>query len=208
MRAPRFLWVPFELGRPFGAPNEPDFQRRVVHEALGLLERTDGPVVLADFPDDAPASDDDTVWACPVSYAPTGSDESDLLAAIRREIGQLASWADLAPAPAATTGLPVGAMVDRLVAIAERAGDDPVDIEAVRLPADDLRTWYLHAVAQQPGRATSHDRNTWFWRQTAAARLLGRVAMALVDHDEPRVRTFARRGVVPRDHWELLTSGD
>jgi len=53
MKLPRFLWVPFELGRPFGAPSEPDFQRRVLHEALLLLERSDGPVVLEDFPDDA-----------------------------------------------------------------------------------------------------------------------------------------------------------
>ena len=54
MRLPRFLWVPFELGRPFGAPNESEFQRRVLLEALELLERSDGPVVLADFADDAP----------------------------------------------------------------------------------------------------------------------------------------------------------
>ena len=29
MRPPRFLWVPFELGRPFGAPNDPAFQTKV-----------------------------------------------------------------------------------------------------------------------------------------------------------------------------------
>ena len=57
MQLPRFLWVPFELGRPFGAPHEPESQRRVLRDALALVERTDGPVVLADFPDDAPAGD-------------------------------------------------------------------------------------------------------------------------------------------------------
>jgi len=31
--------VPFELGRPFGAPDEPDFQRRVLRDLLGLLAR-------------------------------------------------------------------------------------------------------------------------------------------------------------------------
>ena len=67
MELPRFLWVPFELGRPFGAPHEPDFQRRVLRAALGLLERRDGPVVLEDFPDDAPVVDDDEAdgWSCP-----------------------------------------------------------------------------------------------------------------------------------------------
>ena len=48
MELPRFLWVPFELGRPFGAPHEPDFQRRVLRAALRLLERWDGPAILED----------------------------------------------------------------------------------------------------------------------------------------------------------------
>ena len=49
-RPPRALWVPFELGRPFGPPTDPVFQRRVLLTALRLLERTDGPVLLQDFP--------------------------------------------------------------------------------------------------------------------------------------------------------------
>ena len=43
MRPPRALWVPFELGRPFGAPNDADFQSEVLRAALALLERPDGP---------------------------------------------------------------------------------------------------------------------------------------------------------------------
>ena len=39
MAPPRSLWVPFELGRPFGAPNAPDFQRRVLRSALEQLAR-------------------------------------------------------------------------------------------------------------------------------------------------------------------------
>ena len=50
MKPPRGLFVPFELGRPFGAANEPGFQRRVLLDALKMLERTDGPI-LEDFPD-------------------------------------------------------------------------------------------------------------------------------------------------------------
>ncbi|MEL7209913.1 MAG: hypothetical protein AAGK32_17050, partial [Actinomycetota bacterium] len=87
---------------------------------------------------------------------------------------------------------------------AGRTADEPVDIEALRLAADDLRTWYLHAAAQQPGRAGSHERNTWFWRETALAHLLGHVAAALLDHPDRRVAVFAQRGIVPRDHWDLL----
>ncbi len=38
-RPPRALWVPFELGRPFGPPNDPVFQKRVILAALRMLER-------------------------------------------------------------------------------------------------------------------------------------------------------------------------
>src|SRR6056297_1984658 len=166
MRLPRFLWVPFELGRPFGAPHEPEFQRRVLHDALALLERSDGPVVLEDFPDDAPAGADETVWACPVSFAPAASEEPGLVEAAAE-------------------------------------GDDAA-VQDIRLAADDLRTWYLHAAAQQPGRATSHERNTWFWRETAAARLLGQMTARLLDHPDPSLRMLAARGLVPRDHFDVL----
>ena len=37
-RPPRALWVPFELGRPFGPPNDPAFQKQVILAALRLLE--------------------------------------------------------------------------------------------------------------------------------------------------------------------------
>jgi hypothetical protein len=207
MRLPRFLWVPFELGRPFGAPHHPDFQRRVLHEALALLERTDGPVVIADFPEDAPATDDEIAWSCPVSFPRAVVDESDLRAAVTSEIAQLSPWAELGPVPAPNSGLSVGEIVERLALVADGAdGADgqPVDVESVRLLADDLRSWYLHAVTQQPGRASSQDRNTWFWRETAAARLLGRLAATLTTDPNPMVRMFAQRGIVPRDHWDLL----
>lgn len=216
MRLPRFLWVPFELGRPFGAPHDPDFQRRVLLDALALFERSDGPVVLADFPDDAPDTEDhDIPWACPVSYVRPAADEPEPLSAVRTEIAQLTPWAELAVAPVPNSDLSLDEMIERLATISEggeSGAGGPVDVEAIRLMADDLRTWYLHAVARQPGQASSHDRNTWFWRQTALAHLLGHIAATLSNHDEPRVRAYAERGIVPRDHWDHLVpstpSGD
>ncbi|MEQ8842678.1 MAG: hypothetical protein RIB98_16980 [Acidimicrobiales bacterium] len=202
MRLPRFLWVPFELGRPFGAPHEADFQRRVLEAALTLLERNDGPVVLEDFPDDAPrTADDATAWSCPVSFVASGHDQTDAVEATRQELGQLAPWAELSLPPTPNSGRSLGEIVDLLAAAAR--GHD-VAVQDLRLAADDAHTWYLHAAAQQPGRATSHDRNTWFWRDTALARLIGRVARRLLDHPDPTVRTLGHRGLVPRDHWDLL----
>ena len=41
MRPPRALLVPFELGRPLGAPGDPAFQHRVLDAALQLAQRSD-----------------------------------------------------------------------------------------------------------------------------------------------------------------------
>jgi antitoxin component of MazEF toxin-antitoxin module len=48
VRPPRALWVPFPFGRPFGGPDNPAVQRRVILAALALLQRPTGPV-LEDF---------------------------------------------------------------------------------------------------------------------------------------------------------------
>jgi hypothetical protein len=201
MQLPRFLWVPFELGRPFGAPHEPEFQRRVLHDALALLERSDGPVVLEDFPDDAPTGDDAAVWACPVSFGPTATEEPGLAQAARAELRQLAPWAELGRTPVPNSGRSPDAIVDLLAAAAD---GQHAPIQDIRLAADDVRTWYLHAAAQQPGRATSRERNTWFWRETAVARLLGQMTARLLGDPDPTVRMFADRGLVPRDHFDVL----
>ena len=68
-KPPRALWVPFELGRPFGPPSDAAFQTRVVVAALRLLERPDGPVLLEDFPDDDPRARPDPGWRPPLGAA-------------------------------------------------------------------------------------------------------------------------------------------
>ncbi len=103
MKPPRALWVPFELGRPFGTPNDPAFQTRVLKALLSTLEAEGGPV-LADFDEDAPpspadAGDEAEAWACPIEIqAPppwTDGDAAALEQALLREIGQLRPWYEL-----------------------------------------------------------------------------------------------------------------
>ena len=42
---PRALFVPYPLGFPLGAPNNPAVQQQVIAASLALLERTDVPVL-------------------------------------------------------------------------------------------------------------------------------------------------------------------
>jgi hypothetical protein len=45
IRPPRALFVPYPMGFPLGAPNDPALQHRVIAASLALLERTDVPVL-------------------------------------------------------------------------------------------------------------------------------------------------------------------
>ena len=66
MRPPRALWVPFELGRPFGTPNAPEFQEEVLRSALAMLAEPTGPVIR-DFGREAPSistGEDAEPWIC------------------------------------------------------------------------------------------------------------------------------------------------
>ena len=99
---PRALWVPFELGRPLGAPEDPGLQRRVFMAALNLLEAPEVPVLL-DFPEENPesaykAGKEIGIWACPVSFTPALKEETDLAKLIsnfKREVAALRPWYDL-----------------------------------------------------------------------------------------------------------------
>ena len=64
-KPPRALWVPFELGRPFGPPSDPEFQKRVILDALRLLDHDKRPAVIEDFPNDDPRAQPDPAWKPP-----------------------------------------------------------------------------------------------------------------------------------------------
>ena len=221
MNLPRFLWVPFELGRPFGAPHQPDFQRRVLRTCLNLLERTDGPVILDDFPEDAPRDAEDeqseTPWVCPVSFPPPADDQPELVQATLEEMKRLEPWHEIASQNRKSDRSSVGPLEHRdfiraLGAIAQGDLEPPVATDAalrewVRLGCDDIHNWYLDAARGQPGRASSRELADWFWLQTAAARLIGAAAGILAEHPDPMTQALARRALVPREYLGQLAPG-
>jgi hypothetical protein len=216
MQLPRFLWVPFELGRPFGAPNEPDFQRRVLSKALDLLESNDGPVVLEDFPEDAPESSDEhpAAWACPIAFHPAPEERPELVTATLDEMGRLAPWHEIylerrGSAAMSASGLTRERIVYLLGELAGGAVSPQVETEEpmhewLRLGCDDLRTWYLEAAQGQPGRGSASELRDWFWQDTAAARLIGSAATTLLAHPNQVVTLLAGRALVPREYFPFL----
>ncbi len=217
-RPPRFLWVPFELGRPFGAPNEPEFQMRVVRDALALLESDDGPVVLTDFPDDAPATDDDgAAWVCPINLAPPPVERSQLGTALAAEISALAPWYDLALRTKGRTtvgasGLDIQQATDFIIGFLQGAPDNPVagpiaNVSmpvALKLTSEDIKAWYLEAATARPGSSPSDVLDDWLWGETVAGRCLLDLHKACLNSDDEQMRLFNTGFFVPRAQLHRL----
>jgi len=216
MAPPRALWVPFMLGRPLGAPGVPEFQRRVLHEALRLFERASGPV-LEDFPDDAPpdaetAVEEEEGMACPVSF---GAQRADATTAERvlGEIEQLRLWHDLgvrrrSRSALGVTGLPLEELVGFIAAWIERGPQpsfraDLVPVDALRQACEEVKAFYLEAAAAQPGTHTSESLTEWFWRRTAVSDLYFELHAATAKSDDPAIDYFSRRSLVPRTELEV-----
>ncbi|HJN17704.1 MAG TPA: hypothetical protein QGH10_19550 [Armatimonadota bacterium] len=207
---PRFLWVPFPLGRPLGAPSDAKFQHRVIAATLGLLDEPDGPV-LADFPDDAPGQDEATnEWACPVSFPSPENADEDWTDALRVEMRALEPWYELGRTrrggtAVGTSGIPITEALQRLLDAVEHSGPGPDEpaptwTRNLKLAVEDLRAYYLEAVTSQPGEHPPTAVNDWFWGETQAGALLVRLARTLSGDADPRVRGLARGALVPRSH--------
>ena len=209
IRPPRSLWVTFELGRPLGAPNAPDQQRRVLRAALALLEAPAGPV-LEDFPEEAPAGSGEAVWSCPVSFpAPeTEDDTGSLGTAVHREVESLRPWYELGCERRRRTTVGLSERpLDEIVALLERyarTGEPPADTGiaphlVVKHALDDLLAYYQEAVTAQPGTSgSSADVLRWFWTETRASELFRAVRDRAEAGDDPEMAFIATRLLVPR----------
>jgi hypothetical protein len=216
MKPPRFLAVPFELGRPFGAPNQPEFQTRVLRAALQLLERLENPPILEWFPEDAPETEEDmeTAWSCPVSFAPKLEVDSNRMNQVLSEIEQLKPWHEVyvlkhGRASHFVSGLDLPRIVRLFDELAQgnpapETGSETPLPELIRLSLDDLRTWYGETAQGQPGKGSFQQINEWFWTETAAALLVAAAAVALENHEDPFLRGIAARALVQRQYQEQL----
>lgn len=213
IKPPRALWVPFELGRPFGVPGDAVWQTRVLRAVLELLEAPSGPV-LADFPDDVPiASDEPAALACPVNFPAPVTDPNDmeqLCETLQQEVRELRSWYDLAVKKSGRTtvgvsgldpdaiGTFVGAFLGGDIPPSPR--DDMPALDLFKLALEDLKAYYFEAVAAQPGQitATGTTLGDWFWRETAAGKALMALQARWKYNDERNMRLFSRIFLVPR----------
>jgi hypothetical protein len=207
-RPPRALWVPFQLGRPFGPPSDPVFQRRVVLAALGMLEHAAGPVVIEDFPDDDPRQREDPAWREPALPAVPADRSAEVLAdRLAAEVALLADAhrrfvVERRRTTAGLSGLSppliaecIGAWLHGRQPPSRRDGVSPLLL--LRFAADDLKAYCLEAAAAGPASPSARQLVGWFWRETAAGAALAALRHMLLGSDNERVRLIAGNFLVP-----------
>lgn len=213
IRPPRALWVPFELGRPLGVPDDAAFQRKVLLTALTLFEAEKGPV-LDSFPEEAPTSSENTAeestWACPVGFSPTREEETDLKARIRAlmlEVAELRPWYDIGLEKRGRTAVAdfdpetaAGILCDYLsgkhIGIPQKEISPAV---ALRLAAQDLKSFYFEAAMSRPG-AKAPDSKTftnWYWTQTAAGQILKDIRKKCTNEEDKDLQMAGKMFLVP-----------
>ena len=208
-RPPRALWVPFELGRPFGAPGDGAFQQRVILTALRLLEAPRGPVLLEDFPEDDPRARPDPAWRPPLAPAAhVGATAATLADALEAEAPRLADAYARAVAQrhgrttVGLSGLDIKA-APRYVAdfLRGRPVDSPhpdmSTVLALRFAADDLKAYYTEAAAAGAARPSSRQIGDWFWNDTAAGAALHLLRKTHLDSPDDRLKLIATMFLVP-----------
>ena len=210
LKAPRALWVPFILGRPLGAPNEPAFQHRVLKEALDLLQETQWPV-LKDFNEEAPADElgfYSENLVCPVSF-PTKTVEGDLQGRLLNEIAQLQAWYSLAKnvKGGTTTGITkctpeeLGEFIGSWLTDSPRQSLKDLDYPMgalLKLATDELKAFYYEAKSVQPGKHTALSIQDWFWFETTAGEIFLQLKEKAVNLADASFKGLATTSLVPR----------
>lgn len=207
-RPPRALMTPFMLGRPFGEPNDAAFQRRVLVQALNLLTRDDGPVILEHFPDDNPSWFDRPGWQPAVTLnRPTSpSDAKAWESAFRAELALVRpAWERFKTRFGRTTVGLSGLDVDGWPAFAAQFFDGALPTVplhetaalSLRFLVDDIKALYGEAVQADGGPPSARQVDSWFWRDTVAGQLLLALRATAMVSANNGLKTVGGRFFVP-----------
>ncbi|MFI4949299.1 MAG: hypothetical protein ACHQC9_10930 [Alphaproteobacteria bacterium] len=185
-RPPRALWVPFELGRPIGPPNDAAFQKRVILAALGLLEAKKVPSLIVDFPDDDPREAPDPAWKPPSASAPAEAFEAEMRAlaplyaqsCTERE----RSTVGLSGLPPAEFGAYIAGWLRSESPASPVEGMSP--LLALRFAIDDLKAYALEAAIAGRTRPSSQQLGDWLWNESACGAAIRALRERLIAGDE------------------------
>ena len=207
-KPPRALWVPFELGRPFGPPSDAAFQKRVILSALRVLERERGPVVIEDFPEDDPRERPDPEWRPPFAKPDLdGASAARLAAALEDESERVeAAYRRAAKKRDRTivglSGLSVGEAGRYMAGWLRGQTPESPNAEmsaplALRFAVDDLKAAYIEAALSGSAKPSSKQLGDWLWNDTAAGAAIFALRSMCLTSDDERLKAIAGLFLVP-----------
>lgn len=208
IQPPRALMVPFVLGRPLGEPNDVRFQKRVLLQALGLLTKNQGPVILEHFIEDNPNSLDRTDWrpsvALPKPVPLEGSTAWER--AFRDELLMvLPAWERFKKRFSRTSVGLSAQEVDawpNFIGLTFQGGLPIVPLHetpalSLRFLVDDIKALYSEAVQADGDPPSARQIDSWFWRQTMAGQLLLALRLYAMQSENSGLKTVGGRFFVP-----------
>ncbi len=211
---PRALWVSFELGRPFGVPDDPEFQHRVLKGAMDLLDADAGPL-LVDYPEDAPSVDleDMDGWVCPMPVRPSADAAAEPAGTLLAELSSLRQWYDLFLEKRGRTSVGVcsqpledvvrfmsGSVADGQV---QRSANGLTAAQILKLGSEDLKAFYSEAALAMPGNKEARQITNWIWEETELGRTLIALRPICMQSDDQEIKRVGQVALVPHSHWHL-----
>jgi hypothetical protein len=207
-KPPRALWVPFELGRPFGPPRDAAFQKRVILAALRLLERERGPVIIEDFPDEDPREQPDSGWRPPFAKPDLDNGSATRLAlALEDESERVeAAFRRAAKERGRTivglSGLSVGEAGRYMAGWLRRQTPESPSAEmsaplTLRFAVDDLKAAYIEVALSGSAKPSSKQLGDWLWNDTAAGAAIFALRSMYLASEDDRLKAIAGLFLVP-----------
>ena len=168
MKPPRALWVPYQLGRPFGDPGNAELQRHILKTALSLLDSNDATPILHDLEDELPRSTIDESWIYPqdLNTDQVMNEAADIIPLWEQVCKQqgrtTVGVSGLSPRQAVE-------FVDLYFSPAPIANPKGMArISRARFAIDDIKAFYLEAAMVNGGHPSSGQLYDWFWENTLA----------------------------------------
>lgn len=211
--SPRALWVPFWYGRPFGAPDDPDFQRGVLDATLDLLQVPTGRV-LREYHLDAPEMPSPDDWQPPFdlpSPPPADAGIETICEAMEREVAEMANRHAMIAKKNnwSMTGLSKLNLVtvSKLLSVFLRGEESESSITkrpglALKFGCQEIIDVYAECVLDQSSDAPLAFRR-WYWNRTSAGVAVRRLQEVALNSTDYRAKVTAQnRAFVPRE-WHM-----
>jgi len=197
IRPPRALWVPFELGRPCGAPSESEFQRRVLLQALQMVETSDKPT-LEQFSTDDPRSFPNQDWQPPqLDSAKNISEETTALKSHYQRycVRQSRTSVGVAKTPVAD----LATLFDRVFEDKKfsELREDLSPRLMYRLALDDLKAYYIEAALASEYQPCSKQVYDWLWEETLLGTRMKEMRKRLMTSDDVKHNDLGTKFIVP-----------